>query len=115
MNNSDKPKQLEFADTSKKLLIDWAKRGNINLINVDFVIPFVLTDKSMSVWLFFDTDKNIQKFEQTGITKMVKDKYLNILSELDYPEDYLSEVTFIIDSEENVKQNYEGSYFYRLR
>lgn len=115
MNNSEKPKQLEFADDSKKMLIDWAEKNNIILIEVDFVIPFVLTDKSMSVWLFFDTAKRVQEYEYNGISQKVKEKYLNILSEMNYPNEYISEVAFIIDSDENVKQNYEGSYFFRLR
>lgn len=109
------PLQLDFVDRLKNLILDWAKQSEIRLHTVDCVIPFVLTDKSLSVWLFYDTDKIKDNYEANGTNDLVKNQYLRLLAELNYPTDYLSEVTFYIDSDENVKKNYEGSYFYRLR
>jgi len=109
------PIQIDFAGRLKKLILDWTKQNGIRLHMVDSVVPFVLTDKSLSVWLFYDTDKTKNDYEINGTNEIVKNQCLHLLTELNYPIDYLKEVTFYIDSDENVKKNYEGSYFYRLR
>lgn len=109
------PLQLDFVDRLKKLLLDWTKQNEIRLHTVDCVVPFVLTDKGLSVWLFYDTDKIKSDYETNGTNDLVKKQCLHLLTELNYPTDYLKDVTFFIDSDENVKKNYEGSYFYRLR
>jgi hypothetical protein len=109
------PLQLAFVDRVKKLMLDWTKQKEIRLHTVDCIVPFVLTDKSISVWLFYDTDKTKSDYEINGTNDIVKNQYLHLLTELNYPTDYLQEVTFFIDSDENVIKNYEGSYFYRLR
>lgn len=113
--NRELPIQLNFVDRLKKLILDWTMQNEIRLHWVDYVVPFVLTDKSLTVWLFYDTDKTISDYEINGTNEIVKNQYLHFLTKLGYPMDYLKEVTFYIDSEENVKKNYEGSYFYRLR
>jgi hypothetical protein len=109
------PIQLEFIDRLKKLMLDWTKENQIKLHTIHCVVPFVLTDKSLSVWLFYNTDETKKNYESNGTNEAVKNKYLHLLTELNYPSDYLREVTFLADSDENVKNNFEGSYFYRLR
>lgn len=109
------PLQLDFVYRLKKLMIDWAKQNEIKLHTIDCVIPFILTDKSLSVWLFYDTDWIKNEYENNGTNEIVKNKYLHLLTELNYPTEYLREVAFLIDSDENVKKNYGGNYFYRLR
>ena len=113
--NRELPIQLNFVDRLKKLILDWTMQNEIRLHWVDYVVPFVLTDKSLTVWLFYDTDKTKSDYEINGTNEIVKNQYLHFLTKLGYTIDYLKEVTFYIDSEENVKKNYEGSYFYRLR
>lgn len=93
----------------------WSTTEGIRLHNIETVIPFVLTDKDLWVWLFFDTDELVKKYQQEGTEDKVRSEYLRTLKSLQYPEDYLNQVTFYIDSHENVVKNFEGSYFYRLR
>ena len=109
------PKQFDYIKKAETLLMTWATANDVKLFRVEFVVPFVLTDKSVSVWLFFDTEELVAAYEANGITQKVKDQYLIFLNELDYPEDYLNEVSFYVDSDEHVKKYYQGSYFYRLR
>ena len=109
------PKQFDYVKKAEKLLMTWATANNIKLFQVEFVVPFVLTDKSVSVWLFFDTEVSLAAYGTNGVTNSVKAQYLNFLSELDYPEAYLKEVSFYVDSDEHVRKYYQGSYFYRLR
>lgn len=107
--------QLVFVERLKKLILDWTKQNEIRLHTVHCVVPFVLTDKSLSVWLFYDTDKTKSDYEINGTNDLVKNQFLHLMVELNYPTDHLKEVSFYIDSDENVKKNFEGSYFYRLR
>jgi hypothetical protein len=113
--NRELPVQLAFVDTVRSVILAWAKQNEIKLLKVECVVPFVLTDRSLSVWLFYDTDQTKSDYAINGTHERVKDKYLHLLTELNYPSDYIKEVEFYIDSDENVKKNYEGSYFYRLR
>ena len=111
----DLPIQFDFIDKAKQSTTDWAKQNNIQLFKIEFVVPFVLTDKNLSVWLFFDTDERVKEYENNGTTDKVKTHFIQSLKDINYPTDYLNEVDFFVDSDENVKTNFEGSYFYRLR
>jgi hypothetical protein len=109
------PLQLSHVDKIKDLTLSWAKSADIKLHNIETVVPFVLTDKSLDVWFFFDTDQLVQTYTKNGVIDSVKQKYLDFLKTDNYPADYLAQVTFTVDSYENVLKNFEGSYFYRLR
>jgi hypothetical protein len=109
------PIHFGYIEKAEQLTFEWTKLNDIKLFRIEFIVPFVLTDKSLEVYLFFDTNKNLSEYETNGTTELVKQKYLDSLIELDYPNDYLKEVSFIIDTDENVQKNFEGSYFYRLR
>jgi hypothetical protein len=109
------PLQLDFVDKVKNAMLGWTSRSKLRLHTIECVVPFVLTDKSLFVYLFYDTDKTKIDYENNGINEEVKSKYSHFLTELNYPTDYLKEVSFVIDSDENVRKKYAGSYFYRLR
>lgn len=109
------PLQLDFVNRVKKLMLDWTIQDQIKLHTIECVVPLVNSDKSLFVWLFYDTDQTKNDYENNGTNEAVKNKYLHLLNELSYPVEYLKEVSFLADSDENVKKNYEGSYFYRLR
>lgn len=117
MNDTKKemPIHFDYIEKAEQLTFEWTKTNNIKLFKIEFIVPFVLTDISIDVYLFFDTDKNTNKYEADGTTELVKQKYLDYLNQLDYPKNYLNEVRFTVDSDENVQKNYGGSYFYRLR
>ena len=109
------PIHFDYIEKAEQLTFEWTKANNIKLFKIEFIVPFVLTDISLQVWLFFDSDKTMNEYETNGTTQLVKQKYLDSLIQLDYPKNYLSEVSFIIDTDENVQKNYGGSYFGRLR
>lgn len=111
----ERPIQFDFVDKVKSQTMDWAKTVDIKLHQIETVIPFTTTDKSLSVWIFFETNAIIKKYKKDGTEEKVKQQYLTNLKNLSYPPDYLDQVTFVIDSHENVERNFEGSYFYRLR
>ena len=109
------PLQLDYIEKAEGLTLEWTKANNIKLFQIEFIVPFVLTDISLQVFLFFDNNKILKKYEEDGTVQIVKQKYLDSLIQLDYPNDYLNEVCFEIDTDENVQKNFGGSYFARLR
>ena len=109
------PKQFDYIEKAEKVTSEWAKENNIALFRIEFIVPFVLADKSLSVWLFFETENIIDQYAKDGTIEKTKNYYLKSLKEIHYPEAYLNQVEFIIDSNQNVQQNYDGSYFARLR
>jgi len=111
----DLPEQFDYIEKARQLMLQWTKTNNINLFRIEYIVPFVLTDKSLDVWLFFDTEKISTQYQTDGTIQKAKTKFLDILVELDYPTDNLKGVMFYVDTDENVQKNYEGNYFYRLR
>jgi hypothetical protein len=113
----DAARRQQFAHigAAKTALLGWAQANNIPLVRVEFVVPFVETDFSLSVWLFYDTNANVTRAAADGTTINVEQEFQSILSAAGYRTDWLSRVSFYVDSHENVERNYEGSYIYRLR
>lgn len=115
MDDKMKPIQLEYTNLAKEKILDWAKEKTIKLIYVDFIIPFIATNKELTVFFFFDNDKSLNKYLENGTTKVVSTQFLKILKESGYPTDYFEFVNFQNDTKENVDKNFGGKYFYRLR
>jgi len=63
MNNNQKelPIHFDYIEKAEKLTFEWAKKEHINLFKIEYIVPFVLTDISLEVWLFFDSKKKIWK------------------------------------------------------
>jgi hypothetical protein len=107
--------QFRFVETARERLISWAHAHGIPLVRVEFLVPFVADDFSLSMWLFYDTDASAVALEANGTTATLRREFLAALRALGYPERWLGEIAFDVDSHENVARSYEGSYFYRLR
>ena len=93
----------------------WADTNGVPLVHLEFVVPFSPTNFGVSVWLFYATDADVQRLDREGLSDGAQKEFLSHLSAAGYPEDWLPEVAFFIDSHENVERNFEGNYFYRLR
>jgi hypothetical protein len=112
---NDLPLQYSFINKAKDALLKWAEGENFGIYQIEFVVPFLPSDKDLSVWLFYQSDDMVKRYADAGTTAIVEARFVDIMRDLGYPEDYLSQITFQIDSHENVVANFEGSYFYRLR
>jgi hypothetical protein len=113
--NAARKQQLAHIEAAGAELRAWARSNGVPLVHVDFVVPFVETDFSLSVWLFYDTDRSVADLDHDGTTARVQQEFLSILDAGGYPAAWLPDVAFYVDSHENVERNYDGSYFYRLR
>jgi len=116
MSNTKKdlPIHFDYIEKAQQLTFHWTKNNNVKLFKIEFIVPFVLTDISLQVLLFFDTNKILGDYEADGTVELVKQKYLDSLIQLDYPKNYLNDVSFEIDTDENVQKDFGGSYFARL-
>ena len=96
--------------------MDWAARHAIPLHRVEFIVPFVETDFSLSVTLFHETNADVEASTLAGHSAALQEEFMQALARLKYPSEWQSLVTFEpVDSHENVVDHYEGSYFYRMR
>lgn len=104
--------QWDLIKKAKKLFMLWAENNNINIYDIHFV---PMSDFRLEVYIFYEKNDDINKNQLSGQTEQVKVAFLEELSKLDYKKHFSKEVSFIFDSNENVVENYEGSYFFRLR
>ncbi len=112
---AERKKYFRHVAAARARLLRWATANGVPLVRVEFVGPFVESDHSLHVWLFYDTDLNVGRLDENGTTAALRREFLSILSADGYPREWLHDVGFSVDSHENVERNYEGSYFYRLR
>jgi hypothetical protein len=117
MGDVDAARKKQFAhiEAAEIGLLTWARANDVPLVCVEFTVPFVETDFSLGVWLFYDTGLNLTRAAADGTTANVQRQFLSILSSAGYPADWLARISFVVDSHENVERNFEGSYFLRLR
>jgi hypothetical protein len=107
--------QLDHLEAAKKRLVEWAGDNGVPLVQVEYVVPFVETDFGAAVWLFYQDDAQVTEFGQNGTTARVQDEFLSLIEKAGYPAGWLPDVSFYVDSRDNIDRNYQGSYIYRLR
>jgi hypothetical protein len=107
--------QLDHLEAAKKQVVEWAIDNGVPLVQVEFVVPFVETDFGAAVWLFYQDDAQVTRFNEDGTTARVQQRFLSLVEEAGYPAEWLPDVAFYVDSQDNINRNYQGSYIYRLR
>ena len=107
--------QFAYIDLARKSFLPWATGRGIPLRRIEFVVPFVETNFGLSVWFFYETDEQLGRSGVERWPDRLTGSFIGLLRTLGYAPDWLTQVVFTFDSHENVVQNYEGSYFYRLR
>lgn len=107
--------QFRLIETARERLLRWAHARGVPLVRVEFLVPFVADDFSLSTWLFYDTDARALARDSDGTTAALRHEFVTTLRALGYPERWAGEIRFCVDSHENVLRRYQGSYFYRMR
>lgn len=74
-------------------------------------------DPNLVVLIFYEYDADVQTYDRNGTREWVEDKFIEELNEVkaQFRFTELPKIQFEFDSVENVKKNYQGSYFFRLR
>jgi hypothetical protein len=106
---------LPLCEAASKRLLKWARAEGIPLQHVEFVVPFVETNFSLSAWLFYADEFSVAAFEGDGTSARVTQRFQVELAEAGYPTDWLSLVQCRFASKEVVDRDYEGSYYYFVR
>ena len=107
--------QFEFLERARSLTKNWSKRESIKLHRIEFIVPFVATDFSLFVWFFYRLDLHVSAYATDGISRRLEQYFRLSLKEIGYPLSWQRSVTIDFDSDENVQNNFDGNYFYRLR
>jgi hypothetical protein len=100
--------------TAKSGFLNWAASNDIAVACVEHVAVFEDWNKSSEIYVFFPTDKDLERHKESGQLQMIETHYRQFLADAQYPSERFP-IRFYFDSHENVLKNYEGNYFYRLR
>lgn len=71
--------------------------------------------ESLDVLIFFKKDYELNNYKENGLIDNIKSKYMSLLDEYGYFKKFNDIVRIEFDTDENVKRNYKGNYFYRTR
>jgi len=82
---------------------------------IEHIVPFVDGDLGLDVWAFYATDEDRKAAEEDGRTSAFRSQYLEALRKYGYDDSWFTAIGFTFDSVENVKANYEGNFYFRLR
>lgn len=70
---------------------------------------------SHALWVFYPKNKDLEKYNKNGTSEKIRQCYVKSLEAHNFPFSEFPRVGFEFDSDENVRKNYAGNYFYRLR
>ena len=72
-------------------------------------------EEGFRAYVFFNTDADVQKCTEVGIVEEIKACVYEDLQRVGRGKIGETTVAFELDSDENVRANFEGDYFLRLR
>ena len=105
-NDSIKNTEAEF--------LNLCLNKGIPIFKIHYVATWEKWDDGIRVYIFTKTIKELQVLYSEGLNE-IKLVFLEGLRKNNYPFDSFPNVVFEFDSDQNIQENYEGSYFYRLR
>ena len=105
----ERSRQFRIIKRARKRMLKWARARGISLRHIEYVVPFVDTDFSLSAWLFYATRRDVKAYALEGISEEVKEQLRTVLREVGYPTDWLALVRFRFASKEEVDEG-GGSY-----
>lgn len=92
----------------------WCGERGVPLHTIEHVVTWEAWDDGIGVYFFLRTISDADALSPDQREHM-KNAYLGFLEDAGYPFGEFPNVVFEIDSDENVRKNYAGSYFHRLR
>lgn len=94
-----------------------ARAKGIRLQNVETVSCSEDWCCTLGVWFFYESDLEVKIHIKDGANEWLERQFVKELNaaKMDFGFSELPEVFFEFDSVENVKENYQGSYFLRMK
>lgn len=102
-------------DPARRAVLSWAASQHIPLHSIEFVATFEDWDDGIGVWVFYETNAQLEQGFGDGTSERVKARVVEELRSASYPFAEFPNLVFEFDSHENVVLNFQGNYFYRLR
>ena len=74
-------------------------------------------EHTLQVWFFYKHDTDVPAYEQDGTSEWLTERFVEELSaaKKQFRFTELPETTFMFDSTENLKKNYQGNYYLRFK
>ena len=124
MKNPSIPKEDEFA-LAKKFMEDRYRNLDAieNAVKSEFMPKcplhnlylLVQQDVNFRAYVFFKKDSDIELCQRNGVMRAIEDTFYAELEHYGRGKRGEIVVAFEYDSDENVKRNYDGDYYLRLR
>jgi hypothetical protein len=94
-----------------------ARSKEIRLQNVETVSCSEDWCRTLGVWFFYESDLEVEVHKKDGTNEWLKKTFVRELdaAKVNFRFSELPEISFEFDSIENVKKNYQGSYFLRMK
>jgi hypothetical protein len=94
-----------------------ARSKGIRLQNIETVSCSEEWCRTLGVWVFYESDAAAQAHKENGTNKWIEKKFVEELdaAKVSFRFSELPEISFEFDSVENVKKNYQGNYFLRMK
>ena len=116
------PKSITSSDTPpfnlfervERDVIDWAMISGIEVHCIHW-IPAFTWPGGTSVWIFSKSNTSLISWKAEGWEEKLKEQLVASLLKHGFHQELAEKVDFTFDSDQNVQENFEGSYFYRLR
>ncbi len=112
-DKSDERQWIKIKNAEQILRL-WAEIRQIPFYRMEFV-----TGESMyiglGVYIFYKTNQELKHYTKNGVLEQTKQKFMGILKEIGYIEEFNDNVNFSFDSDEHVQKNYKGNYGLRLK
>lgn len=105
----------KIIEKARSKLESWAEARSISLHKIDFVAAFEPWSDSLGVWAFYKLRTEVETCEKDGTSDAIREEFLELLKKYKYPFDEFPQVDFEFSSHQEVEEDFEGSYFYRLR
>ncbi|SFH25796.1 hypothetical protein SAMN05421739_108112 [Pontibacter chinhatensis] len=96
------------------IFFDWCETNGIPIFKIHHVVTWEDWDNGIGIYFFTKTNRELKDLSEVEMEEL-KMKYLEFLNINNYPFSKFPNVVFEFDSDQNVTENYEGNYFYRLR
>ena len=115
MNSQKRGRQFEIIESVKKDLLQWSQSKGIRLCHLESVVPFVETDDTLHTVFFYETNADVALYKGNGTSNQIIAYYFDLLRRFGSLVEHSKVNSIEFDSDENVKRNYQGSYFHRMR
>jgi hypothetical protein len=96
----------------------WAARSRgLSLKHMELVADSAESEGTLGVIFFYENDVDVKRNLENGMSEWLRLKFLEELDDIKerYCFSDLPKTTFEFDSAENVRVNFQGNYFLRLR